>query len=98
MVTASVRDLRKIAAFMRPLKAEIIAPFVASKKVGGFQSDVLNRIIATAKRRPVTAGDLSGVLGLHINEINKYVCNLLEQNRIKSKRHLGKVFFIAEGN
>lgn len=95
VATASVRNLRKIAAFMRPLKAEIITPFVSSKSAGFFQSDVLNRIIATAKRRPVTAGDLSGVLGLHINEINKYVSTLLEQNRIKNKRHLGKVFFTS---
>jgi len=95
---ASGGDLRKIAAFMRPLKADIIAPFVPSKSAGNGQSDVSNRIVATVKRRPVTAGDLSGVLGLHINEINKYVRILLEQNRIKSKRHLGKVFFLAEGN
>jgi wyosine [tRNA(Phe)-imidazoG37] synthetase (radical SAM superfamily) len=67
------------------LGAEVIADFKSRKKVNSFSEDTEKDIISTIRRRPCTASDLSEILGLHINEVNKYLQTLLESGRIRSE-------------
>ncbi|MCD6413013.1 MAG: radical SAM protein, partial [Elusimicrobia bacterium] len=59
--------------------------------------DVSNKIFAMILRRPVTAEDISTVMGLHINEVNKYLGLLIRSGKVYSETHLGKVFFRSGG-
>ncbi len=91
--TASYRQLKEIGDFLKPLPAEIIAEFKKAKREKLVSGDVSNKIFAMVLRRPATAADISASLGLHINEVNKYLRILLEEGKIHSESLLGKVFF-----
>jgi wyosine [tRNA(Phe)-imidazoG37] synthetase (radical SAM superfamily) len=86
-------ELERIAKFFKPLRAEVIAEFRKKKKGRIVSEDVSEKIFATVRRRPVTAEDISAILGLHINEVNKYLRLLIRSRKIYSETHLGKVFF-----
>ncbi len=62
--------------------AEIIANFRKREQVASYSADVESSILQTLKRRPCTVEDLSATLGLHINEVNKYIETLLSRNLI----------------
>jgi predicted transcriptional regulator len=77
------------------LGAEVIADFKSRKKVKSFSKDIEENIISTIRRRPCTALDLSAILGIHINEVNKYIQTLLEAGTICSEEiERGKFFRI----
>jgi predicted HTH transcriptional regulator len=84
------RELEEIASF---LNAEIIAKFTTGKKIKSFKEDIEENIIATLRRRPCTAKDLSEILGIHLNEINKYLRALVEAGKIKGEREERGTFF-----
>jgi len=96
--TASRRQLMKIAGFFKPLRTEIIAEFRKKKRKSLVSGDVSNKIFAMILRRPVTAEDISTVMGLHINEVNKYLGLLIRSGKVYSETHLGKVFFRSGGD
>ncbi len=83
-------ELEKIAS---RLGGEIIANFDSRKIIKSFSKDVEAEILATITRRPCTSQDLSRILGLHLNEINKYLQVLLESNRIYSEEETRGRFF-----
>jgi len=64
--------------------SEIIANFQKREQVASYNNDIESAILQTIKRRPCTIDDLSITLGLHPNEINKYVESLLHRNLIRS--------------
>lgn len=72
---------------------EIIANFKKREQVAGYQPDIESAIFQTVKRRPCTVEDLSTVLGLHPNEINKYLETLLNQGKIIAETLERGVFF-----
>lgn len=72
---------------------EIIANFQKRDQVASYSADVESTILQTIKRRPSTVDDLSTTLGLHPNEINKYIETLLRQNLIRSEVLERGVFF-----
>jgi len=90
VMSAKKEDLEEIASF---LDAEIIAEFTSRKKIKSFSKDIEANIISTLRRRPCTAGDLSEILGIHLNEINKYLQVLIETGKINSKEGERGVFF-----
>ena len=54
-------------------------------------------VLDTIKRRPCTDKDLSEILNLHINELNKYLSELMDDKRIEAdKRERGLFFKIKE--
>ena len=83
-------ELEKIASF---LNAEIIAKFTSRKKIKSFKEDIEENIIKTLRRRPCTAEDISKLLGIHLNEVNKYVQALLESGKIREEKEDRGVFF-----
>lgn len=74
-------------------KTEIIANFQKREQVASYSADVESSILQTIKRRPSTVDDLSTTLGLHHNEINKYIETLLNRNLIHSEVLERGIFF-----
>lgn len=83
-------ELEGIAAY---LGGEVIAKFRSRKKVKSFSRDIEEEILSTLGRRPCTAKDLSETMGMHINEVNKYLQTLLESGRICGERGERGTFF-----
>jgi len=94
VMQAEKKKLDEIASF---LDAEVITEFSSRKKIKSFSKDIEENIISTLRRRPCTSRDLSKILGIHKNEINKYIQELIETGKIKSKvEERGTFFMITE--
>lgn len=93
---AEENKLREIAEFLKPLPVEIIAKFKSRDRVTSYNKDIEQQIIETIKRRPCTGKDLSEMLGLHINEINKYLSELLHKDHVTSQELARGTFFRAK--
>jgi wyosine [tRNA(Phe)-imidazoG37] synthetase (radical SAM superfamily) len=61
---------------------EIIAR-TSRRSIASYREDIESAIVQTLARRPLTLADLSEMLGLHSNEINKYLDVLEESQRIE---------------
>ncbi|MCK4359039.1 MAG: radical SAM protein [Candidatus Cloacimonetes bacterium] len=86
-------SLKKVVSYFKDLPVEMITNFKSREKIASFNHNIEDKIITTIKRRPCTAEDLSETLGIHINEINKYLQALLERERIESMYLKRGVFF-----
>ncbi len=75
------------------LGGEVIAKFKSRKSVKSFSKDVEEEIISTLRRRPCTARELSTIMGMHLNEVNKYLQTLLSSGRIISEEKERGTFF-----
>jgi len=84
-------DLKNIKTILGK-QCEIIAEFkrVTQK---AYKRDVEKRILSMVKRRPVTLVDISRSLGLHRNEIIKYVETLEKKHQVKTKVHSGERYY-----
>jgi len=80
---ATKNELEKIALQLN-WETNIIANFQKREQIASYNSDIESSIIQTIKRRPCTTNDLSAALGLHPNEINKYIEALFEREQIRS--------------
>ncbi|MCF7919857.1 MAG: radical SAM protein [Candidatus Cloacimonetes bacterium] len=80
-----VDRMEQIRNYFLPLPVEVISKAVIRKQQKSYNLDIASSIIETIKRRPSTDKDLCQILGLHINELNKYLSSLLAENLI-SKR------------
>ena len=87
----TAEDLKNIKTVLGK-KCEIIAEFkrVTQK---AYKRDVEKRILSMVKRRPVTLVDISHSLGLHRNEIIKYVETLEKKYQIRTKVHSGERYY-----
>jgi len=92
-VKSATKDSLEKIAHQLGSKAEIIANFQKREQVASYNADVESTILQTIKRRPCTVEDLSSTLGLHQNEINKYIETLLNRNLIRSEVLERGVFF-----
>ncbi len=91
-VAVGPKKLSELALLFDPL-AEVIASF---KKVTIEGSDVdADRILDMLRRRPCTAKQMADVLGAHINEISKYLPELLAAGSIRREQRGDEVFFVA---
>ena len=95
-VVPSTRDnLKRIARKFRPLPVEIIAKFKSHRGMVSYSDEVENRILETIRRRPCTTQDLAEMLGLHLNEINKYLSELILREKVTSEVQERGTFFRA---
>ena len=93
-VTALTKeDLEKIKDMMQPLPVEIIATFQSRKKIKSFDEDIQEQILTAIKRRPCTDEDLTKILSIHINELNKYLSELLDNKIITTSQTERGVFY-----
>ena len=84
-------DLKNIKTVLGK-KCEIIAEFKRATQKA-YKRDVEKRILSMVKRRPVTLVDISHSLGLHRNEIIKYVETLEKKHQIRTKVHSGERYY-----
>ena len=80
---ATQHELEHILEFWQLENAEIIAMAPKRKEILSYRRDVESTILETIARRPCTLADLTKILGLHANEINKYLDVLEADKKIK---------------
>lgn len=76
----------EIDSFIRRLNlshVEIIAPVQERKKNVSYRHDTESAILETIQRRPCTLEDITKILGMHVNEVNKYLDVLENDGRIE---------------
>ncbi len=90
---ANKLELDSIKDFWDLDNVEIISAPVSRNKIQSYRKDNETAILETIARRPCTLEDLSNILGIHINEINKYLGVLEETGKIKITRLERGVFY-----
>ena len=89
----SQKKLMGILAFLKPLHGEIISKPQSRKQIQSFNENISDGILETIKRRPATDKDLCKILNLNLNELNKYLSDLLESGEIETEEMNRGVFF-----
>lgn len=84
LVSMTKDELQQIKDYWFLPNVEIIASVDQRTDVGAYNTDIEDTILSTIARRPCTLDDLHQVLGIHVNEINKYLGTLEVNNKIKS--------------
>ncbi|MDO9576623.1 MAG: radical SAM protein [Candidatus Cloacimonadales bacterium] len=95
VVPSTRENLKRIAKKLHPLPVEIIAKFKSRRGIASYSDDVESRILETIRRRPCTTQDLADMLGLHLNEINKYLSELILLKMVTSEVQERGTFFRA---
>lgn len=90
---ASHARLQEIGDFLGMEQVEIIAAPEESNKMKSYRSDLDAVILETLSRRPCTLEDLENILGLHSNEINKYLEQMKEAGKIESSHQKRGTFY-----
>jgi wyosine [tRNA(Phe)-imidazoG37] synthetase (radical SAM superfamily) len=91
-----LQKLEEIVQYFLPLPVEIIAKFKSRNKIKSYHKNIEQQIIETIKRRPCTDKDLSEILSIHVNEINKYLSELIDENMVDSQHQERGIFFRAK--
>ncbi len=92
---ATEEELQKILRYWQLPNAQIIARAQTREHVTSYRKDTESAILETIRRRPCTPEDLKAILGLHVNEINKYLSVLEGKGKIKSVLRPRGVFYQA---
>lgn len=90
---AGKEELEQIANFWQLDNVEIIAAVPELKEIKSFRDDIESAILETIFRRPCTIDDLAKILGLHIDEINKYLDTLEADDKIESVQQERGLFY-----
>ena len=93
LLPSPMSQLKEFATFLEYPYIEIIAPPQERSQVKSYRTDVESAILETIARRPCTLSDLASVLGMHINEINKYLRVLEGEGRIEHREQERGVFY-----
>jgi len=94
---ATFDELNAIIDYWNFKNVEIIAKS-ATKQNKSYRGDVENIILKTILRRPCTIEDISEITGLHVNEINKYLRELIVQNKIQTTTQERGLFYFLENH
>lgn len=84
LVALSKDELQKVIDIWDIPNVEIIASATFRTEIDSYSTDIEATILATIARRPCTLGDLHQILGVHVNEINKYLGTLEMNDKIKT--------------
>lgn len=87
----SLEELKRIKAVLGE-KCEIIAEFKREQQ-RAYKKDVEDVILTMVKRRPVTVADIVNSLGVHQNEVIKYMEVLERESKVKNKLHNGRRYY-----
>ncbi|MDY0280841.1 MAG: radical SAM protein [Salinivirgaceae bacterium] len=90
---ATREELQRISNLWKLDNVEIISSSQERKNIQSFRSDIESAILETIARRPCTLNDLTKILGLHVNEINKYLDVLEADAKIESVQQERGVFY-----
>jgi wyosine [tRNA(Phe)-imidazoG37] synthetase (radical SAM superfamily) len=93
-VKALTKDrMDEIACLFDP-PAEVILKEYSAKFSTSLQASE-DSILAMLKRRPCTSDQIAKAFGMHINEVSKYLGNLLTANQIRTDRKNNHLFYFA---
>jgi wyosine [tRNA(Phe)-imidazoG37] synthetase (radical SAM superfamily) len=92
---ATRAELQHVLDFLNMENAVIISAAPDRKRIASYQSDIESTILETIRRRPCTLDDLAQMLGLHVNEINKYLDVLDADGKVVSSRQDRGLFYRA---
>lgn len=92
--SATHKELQSIIDYWGLPKVEIIAAALERTKMASYRKDVENVIMETINRRPCTLDDLSDILGLHVNELNKYLDALEATGKVHTERQDRGLFYM----
>jgi wyosine [tRNA(Phe)-imidazoG37] synthetase (radical SAM superfamily) len=90
---ATRQELEQIIHFWELENVSIIADVFERKEILAYRKDTESAILETIARRPCTLKDLSDILGLQINEVNKYLDVLEADGKIKMNRQKRGIFY-----
>lgn len=93
LIAMTKNELQKIKDYWDISDVEIIASAAQRTDVDSYNTDIEGTILATIARRPCTLDDLNQILGIHVNEINKYLGTLELNKKIKSTTLKRGVFY-----
>lgn len=93
LIAMTKNELQKIKDYWDISDVEIIASAAQRTDIDSYNTDIEGRILATIARRPCTLDDLNQILGIHVNEINKYLGTLELNKKIKSTTLKRGVFY-----
>ena len=93
LIAMTKNELQKIKDYWDISNVEIIASAAQRTDVDSYNTDIEGTILATIARRPCTLDDLNQILGIHVNEINKYLGTLELNKKIKSTTLKRGVFY-----
>jgi len=90
---ASRNSLQQIVDYWKLDRVKIISNPLQRKDIRAYREDTETAILETISRRPCTAEDLAAILGLHLNEVNKYLDVLEAESLIRPVRQERGVFY-----
>ncbi len=90
---ATRAELQRVVDFFDIDIVEIVAAAPERKNILSYRTDKEEAIIETIERRPCTLNDLIKILGLHGNEINKYLDVLEADGKIETVSQDRGVFY-----
>ena len=93
LIPLTKMEMQAIIDFWELPNIEIIASPDKRSSIESYNGDIETALIETIARRPCTLDDLHNFLGIHINEINKYLGNLEASNQIETVSHERGVFY-----
>lgn len=93
LLPLSREELQHIADFWDFDNVEIIANQLQRTNISSYSGDVESVILETIARRPCTLVDLHQLLGIHVNEINKYLGTLESKGKITTQSLERGVFY-----
>ena len=93
LIPLSKDELQHIIDFWGFNNLEIIASQLQRTNISSYRNDVESAILETITRRPCTLDDLHRLLGIHINEINKYLGTLESEGKITTQSLERGVFY-----
>jgi len=93
LIPLTKEELQHIIDFWGFDKVEIIASQIERTAISSYRGDVESAILETIARRPCTLDDLHRLLGIHVNEINKYLGTLEIEGKITTQSLERGVFY-----
>jgi len=93
LIPLSKNELQEIIDYWNLAHVEIIASAQERTSVESYSGDIETAILETIARRPCTLDDLHSFLGIHVNEINKYLGTLEANNKIETVNLERGVFY-----
>jgi wyosine [tRNA(Phe)-imidazoG37] synthetase (radical SAM superfamily) len=93
LIALTKEELQHIIDFWGFENVEIIASQIERTTISSYRSDVESAVLETIARRPCTLDDLHRLLGIHVNEINKYLGTLETEGKITTQSLERGVFY-----
>lgn len=86
-------ELEQVVDFWKLDNVQIIAASPERKSIESYRKDTETAIMETIARRPCTLDDLNKILGIHVNELNKYLGVLEADHKIETIQQERGIFY-----